>query len=149
MSKDGRDWSTYNNELVRREERSSLTIIIIQEWKKELERQNDGKVGEPFHYPEAYVRLVAFVRLLLFHMPYRQTEGFMTFLSKYVEGLKAMDYSALNRRESEQARYTQIEASLLKSNDPVSIAVDSSGIKVHNGDDWMDKTRLEGSKGGI
>jgi len=130
---DNRDWSKYNDELVRRGE-IELDASIMEEWKNELRKENEGKVGEPFHYPEAYIRLIAFVRLL-FHLPYRQTEGFMVFLSKYVDGLKAIDYSALNRRVNKLQ--IELEESLLKSNDPVSIAVDSSGVKVHNSGDWM------------
>ena len=72
---DDRDWSKYNDELVRRGE-IELDASIMEEWKNELKKENEGKVGEPFHYPEAYIRLIAFVRLL-FHLPYRQTEGFM------------------------------------------------------------------------
>jgi hypothetical protein len=30
-----------------------------------------------------------------------------------------------------------LEETLLKSTNPVSLAVDSSGIKVHNGGDWI------------
>jgi len=130
---DNRDWSKYNEELVRRGE-IELDAKIMDEWKEELKKENDGKVGEPFHYPEPYIRLLAFVRLL-FHLPYRQTEGFVTFLSKHIEGLKAPDYSALNRRVNKL--HIELDDSLLKSNDPVSIAVDSSGVKVHNGGDWM------------
>jgi hypothetical protein len=130
---DNRDWSKYNEELVRRGE-IELDASIIDEWKKELEKENNGKIGEPFHYPEAYIRLIAFSRLL-FHLPYRQTEGFVTFLSKYVDGLKVIDYSALNRRVNKLQ--IELEDSLLKSNDPVSIAVDSSGVKVHNSGDWI------------
>lgn len=130
---DDRDWSKYNDELVRRG-MLELYEKIMDDWKEELEKENDGKVGEPFHYPEAYIRLMVFIKLL-FHLPYRQTEGFATFLSKYVDGLKAIDYSALNRRVNKLE--VELEDSLLKSNNPVSIAVDSSGVKVHNGGDWI------------
>ena len=130
---DDRDWSKYNEELVRRGE-IELDARIMDEWREELKKENEGKVGEPFHYPEPYIRLLAVVRLL-FHLPYRQTEGFVTFLSKHIDGLKAPDYSALNRRVNKLD--IQLEGSLLKSNDPVSIAVDSTGVKVHNGGDWM------------
>ncbi|MGI0081514.1 MAG: IS5 family transposase [Nitrososphaerales archaeon] len=130
---DSRNWSKYNDELVRRGE-IELDPSVVQEWKEELRKENKGKVGEPFHYPEPYIRLIAFVRLL-FHLPYRQTEGFMIFLSKYVDGVKAIDYSALNRRVNKLQ--IELEDSLLKSNDPVSIAVDSSGVKVHNSGDWI------------
>jgi hypothetical protein len=85
----GRDWHSYNEALVRRGE-LELDSSVIEEWNGELEKANDGKVGEPYRYPESYIRFLAFVRLL-FRMPYRQTEGFVHFLSKHVEGLEVPD----------------------------------------------------------
>ena len=95
-----RDWHSYNESLVRRGE-LNLDSSVMEEWKRELKKANDGKVGEPYHCPESYIRLLAFVRLL-FHQPYRQTEGFVRArslsLSKYVEGLQVPDYSTIDRR---------------------------------------------------
>ena len=130
---DDRDWSRYNDDLVRRGE-IGLDPSIVREWSNELKRENDGKVGEPYHYPESFFRLIAFVRLL-FHLPYRQTEGFTIFLSKHVDGLTVPDYSTINRRINKLG--IDLEDSLIKSNGPVSIAVDASGVKVHNGGDWI------------
>ena len=127
--------SKYNDALVRRGE-IGLDSSVLTEWSGELAKANDGKVGEPYHYPESFFRLVAFVRLL-FHLPYRQTEGFITFLSKHVDGLTVPDYSTINRRINKLS--IDIEESLIKSNGPVSIAVDASGVKVHNGGDWIRK----------
>ena len=129
----GRDWSRYNDALVKRGE-INLSPSIIGEWSNELRKANDGKVGEPYHYPESYIRFLACIRLL-FHMPYRQAEGFITSLSKHVEGLKAPDYSTMDRRVNKLE--ISLDDSLVSSNAPVSIAVDASGIKVHNGGDWI------------
>ncbi len=128
-----RDWSSYNDALVRRGE-LNLSSSIIEEWERELNKANDGKVGEPYHYPESYIRFLACMRLL-FHMPYRQAEGFVASLSKFVDGLKAPDYSTMDRRMN--GLDVSLEDSLIQSNAPVSIAVDASGIKVHNGGDWI------------
>jgi len=133
MSDDERDWHSYNEALVRRGE-LELDSSVMEEWKRELKRANDGKVGEPYHYPESYIRLLAFVRLL-FHQPYRQTEGFVHFLSRFVEGLQVPDYSTIDRRTNKLQ--IGLDESLIKSNNPVSIAVDSSGVKVHNTGDWI------------
>jgi IS5 family transposase len=132
-SADGRDWHSYNEALVRRGE-LELDSSVTEEWKRELNKANDGKVGEPYHYPESYIRLLAFVRLL-FHQPYRQTEGFVHFLSRFVDGLQVPDYSTIDRRVNRLE--IDLDESLVKSNSPVSIAVDSSGVKVHNGGDWI------------
>ncbi len=130
-----RDWHSYNEALVRRGE-LDLDSSVLEEWKGELKKANDGKVGEPYRYPESYIRLLAFVRLL-FHQPYRQTEGFVHFLSRFVEGLQAPDYSTIDRRVNRLQ--IDLDESLIKSNNPVSIAVDSSGVKVHNTGDWIRK----------
>lgn len=129
----GRDWSRYNDALVKRGE-INLSPSVIGEWSNELRKANDGKVGEPYHYPESYIRFLACMRLL-FHMPYRQAEGFVASLSKFVDGLKAPDYSTMDRRMNKLE--VSLDESLVKSNFPVSIAVDASGIKVHNGGDWI------------
>lgn len=70
MASDERDCSKYNEELVRRGE-ILLDFSIMDEWNMELKKANDGKVGEPYHYPEAFMRLLGFIRLL-FHLPYRR-----------------------------------------------------------------------------
>lgn len=129
-----RDWSNYNEALVRRGE-INLDSSVIDEWRDELRKANDGKNGEPYHYPESYIRLLAFIRLV-FHLPYRQTQGFVTFLSKHVEGLKVPDYSTIDRRVN-KLEISLDDDTLIRSNAPVSIAVDASGIKVHNSGDWM------------
>lgn len=128
-----RDWHRYNEALVRRGE-LNLDSSVLEEWKRELKKANKGKVGEPYHYPESYIRLLAFVRLL-FRQPYRQTEGFVHFLSRFVEGLQAPDYSTIDRRTNRLQ--IDLSESLIRSNDPVSIAVDASGVKVHNTGDWI------------
>lgn len=132
---DQRDWSSYNDALVRRGE-LNLSPSVVDEWEGELNKANDGKVGEPYHYPESYIRFLACMRLL-FHMPYRQAEGFVASLSKFVEGLNAPDYSTMDRRMNRLE--ISLDESLVKSNSPVTIAVDSSGVKVHNGGDWIRK----------
>jgi IS5 family transposase len=57
------------------------------------------------------------------------------FLSKHVEGLKVPDYSTIERRTNRLD--VRLDESLIESNSPVTIAVDSSGVKVHNGGDWI------------
>jgi Transposase DDE domain len=132
MSSD-RDWHSYNEALVRRGE-LELDSSVIEEWNGELKKANNGKVGEPYRYPESYIRLLAFIRLL-FHQPYGQTEGFVHFLSKFVEGLHVPDYSTIDRRTNRLQ--IDLDESLIRSNGPVTIAVDSSGVKVHNTGDWI------------
>jgi len=111
---------------------------VLEEWRKrELKKANDGKVGEPYHYPESYIRLLAFVRLL-FHQPALQADGGVRTLPlqvREVEGLQVPDYSTIDRRTNRLQ--ISLDESLIESNNPVTIAVDSSGVKVHNAGDWI------------
>ena len=131
----GRDWRSYNDTLVRRGE-IGIDPSMIESWKRELKRGNRGKVGVPYRYANSFIKLIACVRFL-FHLPYRQAEGFLIFLSNHIGSLSVPDYSTMNRRINKLE--ISLEDSLINSNDPVSIAVDASGIKVHNGGDWIRK----------
>jgi hypothetical protein len=95
-----RDWHSYNEALVRRGE-LDLDSSVLEEWKRELKKANDGKVGEPYHYLESYIRLLAFVRLL-FH-PALQADGGFRTLPLQVRGGAAGPGLLHNRQEGQQA----------------------------------------------
>jgi hypothetical protein len=127
-----RDWRRVNEGLVRRGE-ILLDLRILDRWDSELERMNAGKEGGRYVYPEVFVRLLGYVHLL-FHLPYRQTEGFLKALRRFDSRFQAPDYSTIDRRVNrlgvrldEEDRY----------GDDLIIAVDASGIKVANRGDWM------------
>ena len=107
---------------------------MIESWRMELKRENRGKVGVPYRYADSFIKLITCVRLL-FHLPYRQAEGFIISLSNHVGGLSVPDYSTMNRRMNKLN--LSLEDTLVRSKGPVSIAVDASGIKVHNSGDWI------------
>jgi len=130
---DKRDWKEYNESLVRRGE-IMLDFEVLDEWEAALKKENAGKTGRPFSYPEAYMRLLAYIHVL-FHLPFRQEEGFVKGLAKYVDGLVAPDWSTIWERTK------KLDMSLdgVDTDEPISIAIDSSGIKVSNSGDWMRK----------
>ena len=67
------NWRAYNESLVRRGE-VMLHFDVVDGWEQELEKMNEGKVGEPYLYPESFVQLLGYMRAY-FHLAYRQTEG--------------------------------------------------------------------------
>ena len=67
-------WSVYNDSLVRRGE-ILLDFSVLKGWNRGVELMSAGRRGRPFTYPESLIRLLASIRLL-FHLPYRQLEGF-------------------------------------------------------------------------
>ena len=130
---DCRNWPRYNDALVRRGE-IFLDLDALEEWDEELEGMNRGKEGASFRFPDGFIRLLGFIRHL-FHLPYRQTEGFVEALSRYMEGLRVPDYTTLNKRVN------RLNVSLglddVEDDEPLTISVDASGVKVANSGDWI------------
>jgi IS5 family transposase len=124
-----RDWSSYNKSLVRRGQ-VLLDFDVIDNWYKELEIMNRGKVGEPFAYPSSFLQVLGYMRVY-FHLPYRQTEGVVkAHAGNRVPSIP--HYSTINRRVNE----LDIQINEKVGNDIV-IAIDSTGIKVSNRGEWI------------
>jgi len=128
-----RDWKGYNEALVKR----GLIFIdldFVANWSRELKAMNDGKEGGRYRYPESFIKLLSVVHAYV--LPYRQLEGFMRGLTQYVDGLKAPDYTTIWWRVSKM----KVDmASNVQLDRDVTIAVDSSGIKVSNRGEWIHK----------
>jgi hypothetical protein len=129
----GRNWQEYNESLVKRGE-MYLTFNFLESWGRDLEKLNRGKLGRRFAYPWSFIELLMLIHVI-FHLPYRQLEGFLRKLSELIPEIKPTDYTNIWRRG------TQLKLSLpdtiSSSNEPVVIAVDSTGIKVTNRGEWM------------
>jgi hypothetical protein len=94
---------------------------------------NERKEGE-VRYPESFIKLLAVVHAYV--LPYRQLEGFTRALSQHVDGLKAPECTTIWWRV---ARMKVALASSVELDKGVTIAVDSSGIKVSNRGEWIRK----------
>ncbi|MDG6931118.1 MAG: transposase [Nitrososphaerota archaeon] len=88
---------------------------------------NEGKEGARFVYPEAFMTLLAYIHVL-FHLPFRQEEGFVRALSKYVHNLKVPDFRTIWWRTNR----LDIELEQIDTDQPIVVAIDSTGIKVSN-----------------
>jgi len=122
------NWRAYNESLVRRGE-VMLDFDVVDGWEEELEKMNEGKVGEPYHYPESFVQLLGYMRAY-FHLAYRQTEGVVKAHARKVPSIP--DYSTISRRVNK----LDIQIDKRIGNDIV-IALDSTGIKVANRGEWI------------
>ena len=126
-----RNWKEYNEALVKRGA-ILLDMDFVADWSRELETMNEGKEGARFRYPETFVKLLAVVHAYI--LPYRQLEGFVRALTQHVDGLKAPDYTTMWWRVSRVE--VELDSSIELDKD-VTIAVDSSGIKVSNRGEWI------------
>ena len=129
------DWRVVDERLIRRGE-LLLSLDFLERYDLELSVLNCGKVGRPYRVTYMYVVFLAVVRYL-FSMPYRQLEGFTRALHRLIPRLPPVDYSWVRRRI---LRLDLRPYMSLRSYDgPVSIAVDSSGVRVCRCGGWVER----------
>jgi hypothetical protein len=129
----GRNWQEYNESLVKRGE-MYLTFDFLESWERDLEELNRGKLGRRYAYPWAFIELLMLIHVI-FHLPYRQLEGFLRKLSDLIPEIKPTDYTNIWRRGTRLK--LNLPETISASDEPVVIAVDSTGIKVTNRGEWM------------
>jgi len=129
------DWESVDERLIKRGE-LLLSLEFLESYDRDLESMNKRKAGRPYKLTESYVEFLSVVRYL-FIMPYRQLEGFTRALHRLVPKLPSADYSGLRRRilGLDHSLYE----SLRVSGEPIVVAVDSTGVRVHKSGGWVER----------
>ena len=129
------DWKAVDERLIRRGA-LILDLESLGNHQKELETMNKGRPGPRYKHANSYINLLAVVRYL-FQMPYRQLEGYTRALHRLVPELPTADYSGIRKRilrlQVDPYRH------LSESSDPVTIALDSTGVKVEKAGGWVER----------
>jgi hypothetical protein len=123
--------------LVRRGE-ILFSYEFLDNWGSELEGMNKNKRGKPFIFPDSFILVVGYIRYS-FHLPYRQTEGIIKATGKALPE-RSPSYGHICKRINKLNVY--INNGHVKKDDDegyIIIAADSTGIKVTNRGQWMDK----------
>jgi hypothetical protein len=134
------DWKETDQRLIRRGE-LILDTESLKNHGKELKKMNEGRPGPRYKLANSYVELLAAVRYL-YGMPCRRLEGFTRTLHTLVPDLPQGDYSGLRKRILRLN--TDPYGSLRESTEPVTIAVDSTGVKVHKAGGWVERKHGRG-----
>jgi IS5 family transposase len=113
-----------------------LDLDFLEGYDEELESMNGGKEGRPFTLTGSHIGFLGVVRYL-FSLPYRRLEGFAIALNRLVSKLPSGDYSGLRRRILELD--LPLQGELRDSQEPVCIAVDSTGVRVHKAGGWRER----------
>jgi hypothetical protein len=129
------DWRVVDERLIRRGE-LLLSLDFLERYDLDLSFLNCGKVGRTYRVTYMYVVFLAVVGYLFF-MPYRQLEGFTRALHRLIPRLTPIDYSWLRRRILRLDLRPYM--SLRGYDGPVSIAVDSSGVRVCRCGGWVER----------
>lgn len=123
------NWSAYNESLRRR---GDLTIWIAddvaQNWAAPHRKSRGGHARYSDLAIEIYLTLGGVFRLAL-----RQTQGFMRSIAQLMSlDLPVPDFSTLSRRSTE----LNIQHLPRRSDSPITLIVDSTGLKMHGGNGW-------------
>ena len=143
--RDKRVWSKYNPSLVRRID-ILMDTSFLDSWKDDLGKENDGKVGHPYEYPQEFFVFLSKVREL-WNVPFRELEGFVRKLSELTGKFKPLSYVSIFQRIRGIPISGMIEEMNGSSRDGMTIIIDSSGLKITQRGDWLTtkwKTRRKG-----
>ena len=67
-----RVWSKYNQSLVKRID-LLFDISFLESWEESLDKENEGKVGRPYEYPQEFFLFLSKIRSL-WNVPFRELE---------------------------------------------------------------------------
>ncbi len=129
------NWRETDERLIRRG-KLILELSFVENYQNELDAINHGKEGRPYKLTRTYIQFLTAVRYL-YSVPYRQLEGFTRALHKLVPQLPPGDYSGLRKRSL--GLNPDPYMALRESDEPITIAVDSTGVKVRLAGGWVER----------
>ncbi|MEP3330505.1 IS5 family transposase [Sedimentitalea sp.] len=126
------NWAEYNEALPRR---GDVTVWFGEDAVSGWCAMRSGKRGGQQRYSDLAIEMCLTLRVV-FGLPLRQTQGFVRSLLQLMElDLPVPDYSTLCRR----AQTLLIVPDIRTAGGPITLIVDSTGLRVHGGRDWMRK----------
>jgi hypothetical protein len=134
-----RNWKEYNANLRRR---GSLTLWLDNEtvasWgDTQPQMHRTGQRGRPRQYSATAIQCMLTIRAV-YHLPLRATVGFVESvfeLMGYAGRLSVADPSTLSRR----AATLKVALPVSRSDEPLHLVVDSTGLKVYGEGEWKVK----------
>ncbi|MCH7934710.1 MAG: IS5 family transposase [Gemmatimonadetes bacterium] len=122
-----RNWSEYEAGL---KKRGDLTVWIAGDALDAWREAPSGKPGGQRTYSDVAIEAALTMRMV-FHLPLRQTEGFLRCLADRLEvDLPIPDHTTLSRRLK---KLGEIRVRRLKTGQPIHILIDSTGLRIHVG----------------
>lgn len=123
------NWPAYDRALV---DRGSLTFWISPEAIEAWSAKPSGRRGAQPKFSDLAIETVLTLRLI-FHLPLRQTEGFLRSLFDLTDlDLEVPDHTTLSRR----SRSLEIELRHCTPSEPLILILDSSGLSIRGEGQW-------------
>lgn len=127
------DWKHLNKKYIHEGE-LYFTFDFLNTWNSEIQTKNFNKKGGQYLYPDSLIRFLQILKAV-FGIGFRQEQGALQALSKYVPIPRIISYSQIQRRTA--AQDSNLKDSLESATESQIIAVDSSGIKLFNSGEWI------------
>jgi hypothetical protein len=122
-----RNWPEYEAGLRRR---GNLTIWFSDDAIKSWRAPTSGRPGGQRIYANVAIEAALTIRMV-FHLPLRQTEGFLRSLTDMLEvEIPIPDHTTLSRRLKTLG---EIPFRAVASNRPIHLLIDSTGLRIHVG----------------
>ena len=130
-----RNWAAYDAGL---KQRGSLTLWLSPQAIKAWYYQGPTRRGSSYTYSALAIQTALMMRLL-FHLPLRQTEGFLSSILELMGvDLAVPDHTTLSRRHAD----LKVALPVQPRHEPMHLVVDSTGLKVYGEGEW--KVRQHG-----
>ena len=122
-----RNWPEYEASLQRR---GNLTVWLSDDALDSWRAPPSGRPGGQRTYADIAIEAALTIRMV-FHLPLRQTEGFLRSLADLLElDLPIPDHTTLSRRLK---KLDEIRFPRLATNRPIHLLIDSTGLRIHVG----------------
>jgi len=133
------NWPEYDRALTKR---GSLTLWISDDAIQNWEPQQEGRRGGQLRYSNVAIETALSLRLI-FHLPLRQTEGFVRSVFELMDlDLSSPDHTTLSRRN----RSLLVSWPKRAASDEKALIVDSSGLKIVDAGKWQRSKHLSKSR---
>ncbi len=122
-----RNWPQYESALRRR---GDVTIWFSEDAIEAWHAPANGRRGGQRKYADMAIEAALTIRMV-FHLPLRQTEGFLQSLAQLLEvDLPIPDHTTLSRRSKGLG---EIRLRRVRTDRPIHLLIDSTGLRVHVG----------------
>ena len=122
-----RNWAEYEAGL---QKRGDLTVWLSDDALDSWRAAPSGKPGGQRTYADIAIEAALTIRMV-FHLPLRQTEGFLRSLADMLEvDLPIPDHTTLSRRLKSLG---EIRLRRLRMDRPIHLLIDSTGLRIHVG----------------
>lgn len=142
-----RDWSKNNSSLVKRID-FLMDMTFLDSLDEALERENEGKVGHPYEYPQEFFEFLAKIRSL-WNIPFRELDGFVRKLSELTGKFKPLSYVAIFNGIRGIPIGEMLGEMNGESRDGMTVIIDSSDLKITERGDWLSSKWNERKRGWI